>query len=165
MISARTKVRLYIFVTALVVCLYVVAWYTVYAALRTPRTTTDTPQTTTIKPATLRLQERIAALYLTNDQLASVFTTYDTIAREHDVTVTVDGVTNPQPAVRGAASPATVVDVRATFRGPLTQTIAAVRAIVSQSILTRIIDFEITEDADAHAPVVKATVRYFVRAN
>jgi EAL domain-containing protein (putative c-di-GMP-specific phosphodiesterase class I) len=144
---------------------YACAWYMVYTAMRTPQAALDAPKTTTIKPATLRLQERIAALYLTNDQLAGVFTTLDTLAREHGVAVTVEGVTNPQPAVRGTASPATVVDVRATFRGPLAQTVAAVRDVAVQPVLSRILDFEITEDADAQAPLVKTTIRYFVRAN
>jgi hypothetical protein len=135
--------------------------YSIYDALRHPDVV-PVQEETKVKSSTLRVQERLEAKYLTAETQASMFTFTDEIAAKHNVTITVDSVTNLQPSAKGKGAPVSSVDMKVSIRGEWEHVQKAARALEHVPTVSHVVDAEILEDKDSSNPIIRAQVRFFV---
>jgi hypothetical protein len=131
--------------------------------MRTPAADTEIAKEMRTKSSTVRVQEKIKTLFLSQDNVSRVFDTITQVGTAHATTITVTAVTNPQNGVKNKDLPYTSIDVKVLIKGPLNASLDSLRALEALPTLSRILETGITEDKNnAQAPTIDATVRFFM---
>jgi hypothetical protein len=145
---------------ALIMCGgYVLSWWHVFGLMRTANIEKVIVEEG-VKTSTLRTQEKIEALFIKEDDVARMFSVLEESVQD-GVSLVIDSVSNAQPALKIKASPVTFIDAKITLKGPWDGVVSAVKRVESLPYVVRVIEVEVFEDADAQAPGMRATVRFF----
>jgi hypothetical protein len=152
---------------ALLLCsslaVYVYSAVTVYTRMSTPAALADVAPETKGKSSTLRIQEKIEALLLKQDNVAQVFDMITDISTAHNTRITIVSVTNAQNGGKAKDLPYTSIDIKLSLKGAFDAMLDSLRALERLPTLTRVLDTSVTEDkTNAQTPTIDTAVRFFM---
>lgn len=160
----RPHLALSIYATLLVVSVgvYAAALYAVYTLMSTPHTTSEKSEVVDVKTSTVRIQEKIETLFLTQENVAELFTMLDVVAARHAVQLSVQSVSNAQASGKNKDALTSSIDVKVVLKGEWEQVQRCLHALETLPALSRLLDISISETKDAQAPTVETTIRFFL---